>query len=294
MPARSRIPTTVVATRLSFDRGARTVLKDVSLTVAPTSCIGVVGPNGVGKSTLLRLMAGWEQPDAGVVRLDPPGATVGYLAQEHERRRGETVGATLTRRTGVAAAEAELSDAGEALGRGESGADDRFALALERYETLSAGDIDARIAATLDDLGLPAAIVDQETATLSGGQAARVALAAIVLSRFDITLLDEPTNDLDFDGLERLEAVVAGRTGGMMIVSHDRAFLDATVTSVLEIDEHDHSARLFGGGWSAYSGGAGDSPPTCRRSLRCSPGPTQRAGRSGPSRTSVGHLGGEA
>jgi ATPase subunit of ABC transporter with duplicated ATPase domains len=117
---------------------------------------------------------------------------------------------------------------------------------------LSAGDIDARIAATLLDLGLPAGIVDQETATLSGGQVARVALAAIVLSRFDITLLDEPTNDLDFDGLERLEAVVAGRAGGMMIVSHDRAFLDATVTSVLEIDEHEHSARLFGGGWSAY------------------------------------------
>ena len=102
MPARSRIPATVVATRLSFDRGASTVLKDVSLTVAPTSCIGVVGPNGVGKSTLLRLLAGWEKPDAGTVRLDPPGATVGYLAQEHEHRPGETVGAALTRRTGVA------------------------------------------------------------------------------------------------------------------------------------------------------------------------------------------------
>src|SRR6202034_2662964 len=140
--------------------------------------------------------AGLEQPDAGVVRLDPPGATVGYLVQEHERRRGETVGATLTRRTGVAPAEAELSEAGEALGRGEFGADDRFTLALERYETLSAGDIDARIAGILGELGLPAGIVDQETATLSGGQSARVALAAIVLSRFDVTLLDEPTNDL--------------------------------------------------------------------------------------------------
>jgi ATPase subunit of ABC transporter with duplicated ATPase domains len=252
VPARSRIPTTLVATGLSFDRGAHSVLNNVSLTIAPTSCVGVVGPNGVGKSTLLRLLAGLEEPDAGTIRLDPPAATVGYLTQEHEQAPGETVGASLARRTGVTAAETELADAGEALGRGESGADERFALALERYESLSAGDIEARIASTVDELGLPVGIIDQEAATLSGGQAARVALAAIVLSRFDITLLDEPTNDLDFDGLARLEAVVEQRPGGIVVVSHDRAFLDATVTQVLEIDENDHSARLFGGGWASY------------------------------------------
>ncbi|HXQ58632.1 MAG TPA: ABC-F family ATP-binding cassette domain-containing protein [Acidimicrobiales bacterium] len=252
MPVRSRIPATLVATRLSFDRGAATVLKDVSVTVAPASCVGVVGPNGVGKSTLLQILAGLHAPDAGTVRLDPPSATVGYLTQEHDHPPGETVRDALYRRTGVAGAEAELAAAGEALGAGAPGADERFALALERYDGLSAADLDARIAGTLDELGLPPGIAEQDAATLSGGQAARVALAAIVLSRFDITLLDEPTNDLDFDGLRRLEALVAQRSGAMVIVSHDRAFLDATVTSVLELDEHDHTARLFGGGWSAY------------------------------------------
>jgi ATPase subunit of ABC transporter with duplicated ATPase domains len=252
VPARSRIPATLVATRLSLDRGAATVLKDVSVTVAPGSCLGVVGPNGVGKSTLLQLLAGLEAPDAGSVRLDPPSATVGYLTQEHDHRPGETVREVLARRTGVASVEAELAAAGEALAAGDTGADGRFALALERYDGLSAADLDARMASTLDDLGLPAAIADQDAATMSGGQAARVALAAIVLSRFDITLLDEPTNDLDFDGLRRLEAFVDQRPGGMVIVSHDRAFLDATVSSVLELDEHSHTARLFGGGWSAF------------------------------------------
>jgi len=252
VPVRSRIPATLVATRLSFDRGAATVLKDVSVTVAPASCVGVVGPNGVGKSTLLQILAGLHAPDAGTVRLDPPSATVGYLTQEHDHPPGETVRDALYRRTGVAGAEAELAAAGEALGAGAPGADERFALALERYDGLSAADLDARIAGTLDELGLPPGIAEQDAATLSGGQAARVALAAIVLSRFDITLLDEPTNDLDFDGLRRLEALVAQRSGAMVIVSHDRAFLDATVTSVLELDEHDHTARLFGGGWSAY------------------------------------------
>jgi ATPase subunit of ABC transporter with duplicated ATPase domains len=186
------------------------------------------------------------------VRADPPAATIGYLAQEQASLPGETLRQAVTRRTGVAAAEAELADAAAALSTGRPEADDRYAVALARYESLGAGDLEARLSTTLNEVGLGAELADREVATLSGGQEARLALAVVVMSRFDLTLLDEPTNDLDFDGLRRLESFVANRRGGMVIVSHDRAFLDGTVTSVLELEEHRCTGQLYGGGWAGY------------------------------------------
>jgi ATPase subunit of ABC transporter with duplicated ATPase domains len=245
---------TLVARRLTHERAGHTVLHDVSLSVGPDTCLGVVGPNGVGKSTLLQILAGLTAPLSGTVQVDPPTATIGYLAQEQAAQPGESVRALLYRRTGVAAAEAELADAAAGLGSGRPEADDRYAVALLRYESLSAGDFEARLTTVLAELGRGGdpALADREVATLSGGQEARVALAALVLARFDLTLLDEPTNDLDFDGLARLEALVRGRRGGMVIVSHDRAFLDGAVTDVLELDEHSHQGQLYGGGWLSY------------------------------------------
>src|SRR5664279_5131035 len=201
---------TLVARSLGHDRGGRTVLADVSLTVGPGTRLGVIGPNGTGKSTLLQLLAGILKPDDGSVTLDPPSATVGYLAQEHERRPGETVRALLTRRTGADEAERELAAAGAGLTAGTADADDRYAVALERFTASGAGDLDARIDAVLDDLGVGADLAGRETSTLSGGQEAKVALAAIELSQFGVTLLDEPTNDLDFAGLQRLQRWVVG------------------------------------------------------------------------------------
>jgi ATPase subunit of ABC transporter with duplicated ATPase domains len=243
---------TLVARHLHHERGGHTVLDDVSLSVGPATCLGVVGPNGVGKSTLLQILAGLLVPTSGQVRVDPPSATVGYLSQEHVRAGDETVRAALTRRAGVAAVEAELSAAASALAAGGPEADDRYEAALARYEAASAGEFDARLVSACAQVALPSDVTEQPVSTLSGGQEARVALAAILLARFDLTLLDEPTNDLDFDGLSRLEDIVARRAGGMVIVSHDRAFLERTVTDVLELDEHSRTGTAYGGGWAAY------------------------------------------
>jgi ATPase subunit of ABC transporter with duplicated ATPase domains len=241
-----------VANDLTHERNGRLVLDRVSLTVGPDTRLGVVGPNGVGKSTLLRILAGSLTPTSGRLHLDPPRATVGYLDQEHEAIPGESVRDALSRRTGVSTAESELTESASQLGRGERGADDRYAQALARYESLSAGDFDARLATALGEVGLGPAVGDRELGTLSGGQMARSALAAIILSRFDITLLDEPTNNLDFEGLDRLTSWVRQRGSGLVIVSHDRAFLERTVTEVLELDGARHSATHYGGGWSGY------------------------------------------
>jgi ATPase subunit of ABC transporter with duplicated ATPase domains len=236
---------------VSLSFGAHVVLDGVEFTVGPRSRIGVVGPNGTGKTTLLRVVAGELSPDRGTVRLSPPSATVGYLPQEPDRRDDESVAAFLARRAGIASASTELDAASNALSTGEQGADQRYSAALERWLALGAADFEARRSEVWADLGLSASLLDQPTGTLSGGQAARSSLAAILLSRFDVLLLDEPTNDLDFEGLDRLEAFLAGDVS-FAVVSHDRAFLERTIGTVVELDEHTHRATEFAGGWLAY------------------------------------------
>jgi ATPase subunit of ABC transporter with duplicated ATPase domains len=231
--------------------GAQLILNDVTLAVGPRSRIGLVGPNGVGKSTLLRVLAGLEEPDAGTVVRAPRELLVGYLAQERDVRPDEPLISYLARRTGVAGAERELDRLTRALA-GDPGAVDAYSEALERFLALGGADLDARARAVCAALGLDAGL-DRPVAGLSGGEAGRAALASILLARFDIFLLDEPTNDLDADGLDRLERHLAGLPGGVVVVSHDRAFLDATVHRIAALDPRDHTLREWAGGWSEYA-----------------------------------------
>jgi ATPase subunit of ABC transporter with duplicated ATPase domains len=242
---------TLVAKDLAAGHGDRVLFSGLELVVAPGDVIGLVGANGAGKSTLLRLLAGLDTPEQGLLRLSPPTAAVGHLPQEPERREGETVRAFLARRTGVAPAQEALDAATEGLVEGTPGADDAYAESLERWLALGGADLDERAEEVADSLGLTVGF-DQPMTSLSGGQAARAGLASLLLSRYDVFLLDEPTNDLDLDGLERLEAFVKGLKAGTVVVSHDREFLTRTVTRVVELDLAQQQVNTYGGGYAAY------------------------------------------
>jgi ATPase subunit of ABC transporter with duplicated ATPase domains len=253
---------------LSVSFGALAVLHDADFVVAAGDRIAVVGPNGVGKSTLLRVLAGLVQPDSGTVTAT---GTVGYLPQERDLRAGETAMQYLARRTGVAAAEqtmitasdrlaadasgagaSEAGASGSGASGGGAGSGPDYSAALDTYLALGGPDLEVRAGELAAGLGLPADL-DRPATGLSGGQAARLALAAVLLARFDVLLLDEPTNDLDLTGLDLLEGHLAGFRGGLVVVSHDRAFLERTATDVLQIDPHSREVKLYGGGYLSYT-----------------------------------------
>jgi ATPase subunit of ABC transporter with duplicated ATPase domains len=248
----------LTAKGLSAGHADLVIFSGADLVVSPGKVTGLVGANGAGKSTLLRMLAGLDEGarDAGSVSLNPATATVGYLPQEPERRAGESVLAFIGRRTGVVGAAAELDAATAALEATDlegdaAGAGDAYALAFDRWMNLGGADLEERTAKVAASLGLAVRLEAPMTA-LSGGQAARANLASLLLSRYDIFLLDEPTNDLDIDGLAILEDFVVKLRAGTVLVSHDRAFLERTVDQVLELDQAQRSVRLYSGGYLAY------------------------------------------
>lgn len=237
---------------VGFARPERTIIDDLDLTVSPGDRIGLTGPNGAGKSTLLALAASLLTPTAGSVSAVPPTATVGLLGQELDPRSGETVREWIERRIGVTEASVELERATAALANASDSAADAYDDALQAWLRLGAATLDERLPPALADLGFDPQRVDEPAEVMSGGERARVGLAALTLAEFDILLLDEPTNDLDLAGIARLERFLSDTSSPFVLVSHDRRLLERSVNAVVEIDPHTLRCHRFAGGWAAY------------------------------------------
>lgn len=243
----------LTVSNLSKSYGVDTILKDISFTLNPGERLGLVGPNGSGKTTLLRILTGEEQPDVGSVHFDPPTLQVGYLPQGLAPAPDETIKGFLARLDGdLDELTARLESLAGALASdpeqpGLQSEYDRVLMQLER-----AAESAARRPAALSSLGLGHLPPETPASILSGGQKTRLALAGVLLASPQLLLFDEPTNHLDLRMLEWLEDWLLAFQGGILVVSHDRAFLDRAATGILEIDPETHNLRAYAGNYTAY------------------------------------------
>lgn len=233
------------------------VLRNVSFTVNPGERVALIGPNGCGKTTLLRIVMGELSPDGGSVQFSPPDLRVGYLPQgldvpDDTPLRDVLYPLAAALREAEAEVErlaAALADAG---GPNLDAPMAAYAAALDRLETLSRQVDSGESERILAGLGLGDVPLDTPVGALSGGQKTRLGLAALLVADPHLLILDEPTNHLDVTALEWLEGWLKAFPGGALIVSHDRTFLDETVTRVVALDGQTHTARLVEGNYSAY------------------------------------------
>ena len=228
----------------------QTLFENVTFSINPGDRIGLVGANGCGKTTLLRILTGEETADAGHVTLEP-NLRLGYLPQGFELDANAAVAQVVGQAAGdIAILEIELANAAEELARqpDNEAVQQRYDDILQRLSRANTG----RAAAILAGLELDNIPDDLPVGRLSGGQKTRLNLALVLLNTPQLLLLDEPTNHLDIGMLEWLEAWLADFQGGVLIVSHDRTFLDRTLNRILAFDTHQKSVREFAGNYSIY------------------------------------------
>lgn len=250
-PARHRAQLTVSG--VSLMRGTTPVLNDVDLVVSPSSRVAIVGENGRGKSTLLHVLAGTLLPDSGTVQRI---GTLGLAEQEMTAADSRTVGQAVAAAVAEPlAALAALDAAAGALADGGDEAAEQYAASLERAEALDAWDAERRVQIALEALEAETDMT-RLLADLSVGQRYRVRLACLLGAEDDFLLLDEPTNHLDRSGLEFLTAQLRARSGGVVIVSHDRALLSDVAETIVDLDPTpDDRPRVYGNGYAGYREG---------------------------------------
>ena len=232
--------------------GIQPILQDISFSISNSERIGLIGPNGCGKTTLMRILAGFEQPDSGIVTSTGSGQRlrIGYLAQGMDFEPGQTIQSTLGLATvSPAELETEIASLASALA-----VDPNNSHIQSRYDTVlqHLTITNNELPGILAPLGLADFPLDTPVKHLSGGQKTRLMLARVLLNDPHLLLLDEPTNHLDIEMLEWLEDWLNRFQGAALIVSHDRAFLDNTVTSILELDPATHQIKSYAGNYAEY------------------------------------------
>jgi len=230
--------------------GIKPILQDISFSISHTERIGLIGPNGCGKTTLMRILAGIEQPDSGTVSSTRPNLRIGYLAQGMDLPPETTLQTALSLDSvSRADLEAEITFLASALAStpDDSALQAKYDSVLQQLSSFS-----SHPSQVLAPLGLADMSLDTPVKHLSGGQKTRLMLARVLLEEPHLLLLDEPTNHLDIEMLEWLEGWFKRFQGAVLIVSHDRAFLDNTVTSILELDSSTHRLKSYAGNYSEY------------------------------------------
>ncbi|GHO89133.1 ribosomal protection-like ABC-F family protein [Dictyobacter formicarum] len=241
---------------LTKSYGMHTVLDAISFVVNATERIGIVGPNGVGKSTLLRLLVKQEELDSGTITY-APNIEFGYLPQTTPDFYGQSIQDLILASVGNLKLLEEQMHTLEAAMAG-AGANqlpslmEEYAALTTRFQDRGGYELDYKIDSILEGLHLTYLERSRAVETLSGGEKARVGLATLLLRSPEILLLDEPTNHLDFASLEWLESYLSTYQGAVVMVSHDRQFLNKTVSKVFEIDEHSHQLHTYSGNYDAY------------------------------------------
>lgn len=246
----------LIVSDVSVRLGTLLLFSNVNIKINHGDHIGLVGPNGSGKSTLLRVIAGELRPNSGAVQTSP-GLRVGYLRQGFADIPQGTLADVLDVPTGgLFTASRELDEATQLFNNPDSDLDvvsEAFQTATDRFEALGGYQTLSEVETLLNQFGLGQIGIDREVSQLSGGQKTRAGLAALLATKPDVLVLDEPTNHLDASALQWLEQFLQEYRGAFVIVSHDRAFLDATVNEIVAIDPATQSVRTFAGNYSDFA-----------------------------------------